>query len=175
MFCPCCGRSNVAGTKFCVSCGTNLEVISQALSGSKEDFFTKMDTGFDLLIARYSEHVFKNAPADANERSVGGSWRLLGRGALTSFVDLILFGLMWNILPFRFLILLISTPIRMLSQHGNRQRKLAAEEGRERKPRPASTPQDKWLMSPVVSISEHTTERLGEYREVGKKESQNSE
>jgi hypothetical protein len=133
-----------------------------------------MDTGFDLLIARYSEHVFKSAPADANERTVSGSWRLLGRGALTSFVDLILFSLMWNILPLRFLILLISTPIRMLSQRGNRQRELTEGEEQETNQRLASSMKEKWLMSPAASISEHTTERLGEYKEQRKKEQNNS-
>lgn len=170
MFCPSCGRNNVADTKFCVSCGTNLEVVSQALSGSEEDFFSRIDAGFDLFIARYSEHVFKNAPAEANERTIRGSWKLLGEGAITSFVDLVLFSLMWNFLPLRFLILLVSTPIRMLYQRGNRKKQLLGGEGHASEPKLASSMPEKWLMSPATSVSEHTTERLAEYQESVKKE-----
>jgi hypothetical protein len=173
MFCPACGRNNVAGTKFCVTCGTNLEIVSQALSGSKEDFFTKIDAGFDLFLGRYSEHIFKNALANVNERSLGNSWRLLGKSAVTSFVDLILFSLMWNILPFRFLMLLIATPIRMLSQRGNRQRELAA--GEEQPQRLANSMSENWLLNSGESITEHTTERLAEYKEAAKTGSQEPE
>jgi predicted lipid-binding transport protein (Tim44 family) len=33
MFCPKCGSNQVEGRKFCTSCGTNLLLVSQALSG----------------------------------------------------------------------------------------------------------------------------------------------
>src|SRR5215211_7432597 len=121
MFCPNCGRDNPRETKFCASCGTNLEVVSQALTGNRDDFFTKTDAALDQLIARYAEHVFKEAPSKVNDRKVGNSWKVLGQGVITSFVDLILFSLMWNILPLRFMILLISTPIRLLSQRSKQQ------------------------------------------------------
>lgn len=61
MFCPTCGRDNAIGRKFCATCGTNLDLVSQALSGSDDDFFTKIDSGLDHFLARYAEHVFKNA------------------------------------------------------------------------------------------------------------------
>jgi DNA glycosylase AlkZ-like/zinc-ribbon domain len=35
VFCPTCGKENALGRKFCVACGTTLEVVSQELSGSK--------------------------------------------------------------------------------------------------------------------------------------------
>ncbi len=71
MFCPTCGKDNSRGRKFCASCGTNLEAISKALSGSTGDFFTKIDAALDQFIARYSEHVFKDAPSNALDRRVG--------------------------------------------------------------------------------------------------------
>ena len=64
MFCPTCGKDNSQELKFCASCGTNLEAVSQALTGVEEDFFSKMDSGMDYFIARYAEHVFKDAPHD---------------------------------------------------------------------------------------------------------------
>ena len=116
MFCPNCGKDNPNGIKFCASCGTNLEAVSMALSGVEEDFFTKTDQVMDQFIARYNEHVFRHAPAQASERKVANSWRLLGQAVLTSLVDMLLFMLMWNVLPLRFLILVISTPFRLLSE-----------------------------------------------------------
>ncbi len=166
MFCPTCGRGNSKDRKFCVSCGTNLEAVSQALSGVKDDFFTKTDMALDQFIARYAEHVFKNAPAIATERKVSKSWKVLGQGILTSFVDMILFSLMWNILPLRFLILLISTPIRLLSERSDRKKIITAEF--EERP-PMALP-ERWQHDPVSSISENTTENLKEYREAGGKE-----
>src|SRR5215210_2489581 len=121
MFCPNCGRNNLRETKYCASCGTNLEAVSQALSGTRDDFFTKTDAALDQLIARYAEHVFKDTPSKLNDRKVSSSWKVLGQGVVTTFVDMILFFLMWNILPLRFLILLISTPFRLLSQRSSHQ------------------------------------------------------
>jgi hypothetical protein len=162
MFCPTCGRDNSREKKFCASCGTNLEAVSQALTGTRDDFFTKTDAALDQLIARYSEHIFKRTPANLNDRSVGNSWKLLGQGALTTFVDMLLFTLMWNILPLRFLILLVSTPFRLLSQRNNQQPNTTAElqEGAPRGlPEP---PVNRWLPEPVPSVSEHTTRNLEE-------------
>ena len=122
MFCPTCGKDNALELKYCASCGTNLEAVSQALSGREEDFFTKMDMGIDQLVARYSEHVFRNAPQAATERKVSRSWQLLGQAVVTSFLDILLFFLMWNVLPLRFVILLVSTPFRILSQRNESER-----------------------------------------------------
>ena len=118
MFCPSCGKDNSLELKFCASCGTNLEAVSQALTGVEEDFFSKMDSGMDYFIARYAERVFKDAPHGLAERGVKKSWTILGQAVVTSLVDILLFTLMWSVLPIRFLILLISTPFRMLAQRG---------------------------------------------------------
>lgn len=155
MFCPMCGRDNSIERKFCASCGTNLEAVSQALSGSDDDFFTKIDTALDHFLARYSEHVFKNAPANAAEQRVGKSWQVLGQSIVASFVDVLLFLLMWNIIPLRFLILLISTPFRLISAQGRNKRRALPDDKRA-PPLPESGPQQ-WLPDSVGSVTEHTT------------------
>lgn len=38
MFCPNCGRENLAGKKFCPSCGLKLQAIQQALSQEQGEF-----------------------------------------------------------------------------------------------------------------------------------------
>jgi hypothetical protein len=88
---------------------------------------------------------------------------VLGQGIVTSFVDLILFFLMWNILPLRFMILLISTPFRLLSQRGSRQVSgtLGAEENKER--RLAEPMTNGWRADSFPSVSEHTTQNLEEH------------
>ncbi|MGH9755285.1 MAG: zinc ribbon domain-containing protein [Blastocatellia bacterium] len=157
MFCPTCGKENALGRKFCVACGTNLEAVSQALSGSKTDFFTRTDAILDQLVARYAEHIFKDAPANTADATVGKSWKLLGQGVLTSLMDMILFSLMWNIFPLRFLILLISSPIRLLYERSNRQKITKTEIEEQRALKPAAVATNEMLPKPAVSVAEHTT------------------
>lgn len=161
MFCPTCGKDNSHELKFCASCGTNLEVVSQALTGREDDFFTKMDTGIDQLIARYSEHVFRSAPLAASERKVSGSWQLLGQAVLTSIVDLILFTLMWNLLPLRFCLLVISTPFRLLSERNEApERPPNAAVEAYRPPELVQPAAQLWLGDPGSSVTENTTKNL---------------
>lgn len=169
MFCPNCGRDNSRETKFCASCGTNLEAVSQALSGVRDDFFTKTDAALDQLIARYSEHVFKDAPSRLNGQKVSNSWKILGQGVVTTFADLILFSLMWNILPLRFLILLISTPIKLLTQRNRRQ--MGARGGLEEDRRHSLVEpiSNRKLPGSFLSVSEHTTQNLEEYGQAEQK------
>lgn len=161
MFCPTCGRDNSIGRKFCASCGTNLEAVSQALSASDDDFFTKIDSGLDHFLARYSEHVFKNAPSHAAEQRISRSWQILGQSVLTSVLDLLLFTLMWNVIPLRFLLLLISTPVRLVTQRGRPKQR--AVEGTSVPDLSEPGPQQ-WLSNPVESVTEHTTAILVERR-----------
>lgn len=154
MFCPTCGRKNSAGRKFCASCGTNLEAVSQALSASDDDFFTKIDAGLDGFLARYSEHVFKNAPSNAAEQRLAKSWQILGQSVLTSLVDLLLFTLMWNVIPLRFLLLLISTPVRLVTQRGRSRQQTIG--GTSVPDFPEAMPQH-WLAGSVDSVTEQTT------------------
>jgi hypothetical protein len=158
MFCPTCGRDNSIERKFCAVCGTNLEAVSQALTGSDDDFFTKIDTALDGFLARYAEHVFKNAPANAAEQRVGKSWQILGQSVVTSFVDLLLFLLMWNIIPLRFLLLLISTPVRLLSQQ-NKNKKATLVRDQKQSELSDAKPQQ-WLPEPVTSVTEQSTSLL---------------
>lgn len=160
MFCPTCGRDNAVERKFCASCGTNLEAVSQALSGTDDDFFTRIDAGLDHFLARYAEHVFRNAPAHAGEQRIARSWQVLGQAFLTSIVDLLLFTLMWNIIPLRFLLLLISTPVRLITQR-NRSPKRAIGGGKKVDELPEATPHP-WLAGSVESVTEHTTAILAE-------------
>jgi hypothetical protein len=165
MFCPTCGKENAIGRKFCVACGTNLEAVSQALSGSKTDFFTRTDAILDQLVARYAEHVFKDAPANTADATVGKSWKLLGQGVLTSFMDMILFSLMWNIFPLRFLILLISSPFRLLYERSNRQKIAKPMPERQSALKQPAREKNEALPKPIASVSEHTTARLQEYQQ----------
>jgi hypothetical protein len=137
-----------------------LEAVSQALSGSNENFFTKIDTTLDHFIARYAEHAFKDAPANAAEQGIGKSWRVLGQGVATSFLDLLFFLLMWNIIPLRFLMLLFLTPIRRLSEQG-KSKKGALLHGTRPSDLPDSPPQQR-LPGSIISVTEHTTEILVE-------------
>jgi len=160
MFCPTCGRDNASERKFCASCGTNLEAVSQALAGSEDDFFTKIDAGLDHFLARYSEHVFKNAPAHAAEQRIARSWQVLGQSVLTSIVDLLLFSLMWNIIPLRFLLLLISTPVRLITQRGRSPKQIKqGSRSVPEFPEPAPHP---WISGSVDSVTEHTTAILSD-------------
>src|SRR5262249_18294213 len=166
MFCPSCGRDASLETKFCASCGTNLEVVSRALTGTRDDFFTKIDSGLDQLIARYAEHVFRNAPARIDEGRVGDSWKVLGQGVITTFVDLILFSLVGSGLPVGFWILRIPTPLRWLSKEsrggGGPRGKMGENPGRGLA---SDAPPRRWLAGEVPAVSEHTTQHLGKRRE----------
>jgi zinc-ribbon domain len=159
MFCPTCGRDNSTGRKFCATCGTNLEAVSQALSASDDDFFTKIDAGLDGFLARYAEHVFKNAPSNAAEQRLAKSWQVLGQSVLTSLVDLLLFTLMWNVIPLRFLLLVISTPVRLVTQRGRSPQRTIG--GTSVPDLPEPVPQQ-WLAGSVESVTEHPTAILAD-------------
>jgi hypothetical protein len=166
MFCPTCGKENTGTRKFCIFCGTNLEAVSQALSGNKVGVFTRIDVALDHLLAKYAEHVFDNAPAQASDRRVANSWKILGKGITTSFVDMFLSILMWNVFVLRWDILLVSTPFRLLSERSKRRKlkQAAVTEEQLGQKLPEGTP-PRWLPGSVASITEYTTERLQEYRQ----------
>lgn len=161
MFCPTCGKDNSLELRFCASCGTNLEAVSQALTGTEEGFFTKIDTGMDQFIARYSDHVFNNSQPSHPEHSVVKSWKLLGQGVITSLLDLLLFILMWNFLPLRFLILLISTPFRLLAERSNdRDADRSTAEEDYKSPELNETVLRHRLSEAIPSVTENTTVNL---------------
>jgi len=133
-----------------------LEAVSQALSGSEDDFFTKIDTALDGFLARYAEHVFKNAPANASEQRVVKSWQVLGQSVVASLVDLLLFLLMWNIIPLRFLLLLISSPVRLLTQRNKKDALVQSNRPSEL----SDANRQQWLRESVTSVTEETTSLL---------------
>ena len=162
MFCPSCGREDSHEHKFCPSCGTNLKMILQVLSDDGESSFSKVDKSLDKFIGRYAEHVFKDAPATALSQRVGKSWQVLGQGILTSLFDMALFCIMTVLLPIKFFILLIRTPVRLLSERSRSRKNMVSElEDRDVAylPEPKSQP---WLQNPVASVTEHTTVSLGQ-------------
>ena len=162
MFCPHCGKDNSLEQKYCASCGTNLEAVSQALAGREQDFFTKMDAGMDFFIARYSEHVFTSASSAAADRTVSRSWKLLGQAVVTTFVDILLFTLMWNLLPLRFLILCISTPFRLLAERGADPAGQLTPGETYRPPELTPARSELWLGDAQPSVTENTTKHLGQ-------------
>jgi hypothetical protein len=124
----------------------------------------RAETRLNHFIARYSERVFRNAPALALSRRLSDSWKVLGEGIVTIAADFLLFWLMlFVILPVKALSLLLSSPIRLLLDRGVRQklplREVTANvEGRTDVARVEFEPGD------VVSAVEHTTEHLSEYQ-----------
>ncbi len=162
MFCPTCGRDNSHRLKFCACCGTNLEVISRALSVSGEGLFIKVDRSLDQFIARYAEHVFKDAPMRALDRKISKSWQVLGQGVLTSLFDLALFSIMAVVLPIKFFILLFNTPIKLLSERSKYQKGDAAGLEGKKAPDLIDPLPWQWLPDAGASVIEHTTLHLGD-------------
>lgn len=161
MFCPTCGRDNSLELKFCSSCGTNLAAITRALSIRQEGLFTKVHRSLDQFIARYAEHVFKDAPVRAQEQRISKSWQVFGQGILTSLFDLALFIIMTIVLPIKFLILLIYTPIKLVSQRSKHQRSTATEVEGHKAPALFDPLPQQWLSEAIPSVTEHTTVNLG--------------
>jgi hypothetical protein len=104
-----------------------------------------------------AEHVFKDATANVTDTTVGKSWKILGQGVLTSLIDMILFSLMWNIFPLRFLILLISSPFRLLNERSNRQKIAEPWPEEQTALNPPTTATNEILPNPAASITEQTT------------------
>ena len=170
MFCPSCGKDNIPEVKFCASCGMNLEVVTRALFQNSAGPYTRFDGALHKFIASYAERVFKRAPA-ADSRSLSDRWTVLGQGILTSGVDFILFWLMlFAVFPLRLLMLLLSTPVRLLTDRGNRPKALAPAKSLAPPPE-ARGPEyadkadlSRWQEGRVASVVEHTTEHLREYQ-----------
>lgn len=159
MFCPTCGNDSHQ-LKFCPACGTNLETVSQALSGSQDGVLVKADKALDKFIARYAERVFKNAPTKLLERHVSTSWQLLGQGVITSAVDFILLMVMWVVLPVRLLTLLVRTPISLLAERSKRQKGGTAELDGKPMVAVAEPSRERWLAEMGVSVTEQATINL---------------
>jgi zinc-ribbon domain len=168
MYCPSCGKDNSEGSKFCASCGTNLEVISRALYSRSTGVFTRAENALDQVITHYSERVFRNAPGNVPCRRISDSWKVLGQGILTVAADFILFWLMlFVVFPVKLLTLLLFTPFKLLT-HLVRPKPIVGPASRNvvrpslaQLPPPA--PPVEWRADSPVSAVEHTTEHLQEY------------
>jgi hypothetical protein len=161
MFCPNCGRDDSHRYKFCPTCGTNLDVVTVALSTGEDSIFTRVNKHLDRSVARYADHFFESAATTAHEGRVGSSWRLLGKGALTFLIDLPLLPLMFFFLPVRFLMLLLYTPVGLLQERSERKRGSvpALDVGGE--PSKLGLPEaGGWRAGSVGSVTEHTTVHL---------------
>ena len=158
MFCPICGRENPGERKFCSGCGTNLAAVSRALSGS-ESFLVRFDASLDRFLARYSERVFKEAPSGAGEAGIGKSWWILGQAAATSLVDMILLSIMWNVIPLRFLMLVVLTPFSLISRKSSRQKIASPDTGPVKQiVTPDQTTPHSWQPGSFPSVTENTTD-----------------
>jgi hypothetical protein len=121
MFCPTCGREEAQERKFCIACGTNLERVTKALSPSGERTLVRIDRAFDKIMAHYAGLFFGNALNQAAERRTANSWKIWGESFLSLLGNFILFWpMLFVALPLRLLVLLFSTPSRLLAERSNR-------------------------------------------------------
>lgn len=159
MFCPKCGRDDSHGYKFCPACGTNLDVVNIALTTGEDSVFTRVNKHLDRSVARYADHFFESATTTGREGRVSSSWRLVGKGVLTFFLDLALLPVMFFFLPVRLLMLLLYTPLGLLQERSERKRSsvidVASESSKRGLPEAGG-----WRGGPVGSVTEHTTVHL---------------
>jgi hypothetical protein len=161
MFCPKCGRDDSHGYKFCPACGTNLEVVTIALSTGEDSVFTRVNKHLDRSVARYADHLFESATTTAREGRVGSSWRLMGKGMLTFLIDLALLPVMFFFLPVRLLMLLLYTPLGLLQERSERKRSGVATVGGAGESSKRGLPEaGGWRVGSVGSVTENTTVHL---------------
>jgi hypothetical protein len=162
MFCPKCGRDDSHRYKYCPTCGTNLEVVTIALSTGEDSIFTRVNRHLDRSVARYADHFFESAKTTARESQVGGSWRLAGKGGLTFLIDLALIPVMFFFLPVRLLLLLMYTPLGLLQERSERKRgSVPALEVTSESSKRGLPEAGRWRVGSVGSVTENTTEHLG--------------
>ena len=161
MFCPKCGRDDSHGYKFCPACGTNLDVVTTALSAGEDSLFARVNKHLDRSVARYADHLFESATTTAREGRVGSSWRLVGKGVLTFFLDLALLPVMFFFLPVRLLMLLLYTPLGLLQERSERKRSGAPAVGGASESSKRGLPEaGGWRVGSVGSVTENTTVHL---------------
>ena len=161
MFCPKCGRDDSHQYKFCPACGTNLDVVTIALSTGEDSIFTRINKHLDRSVARYADHFFESASTTAREGQVGNSWRLAGKGILTFFIDLVLLPVMFFFLPVRLLMLLLYTPLGLLQERSERKRSsVPAVDGASESSKRGLPEAGGWGVGSVGSVTENTTVHL---------------
>ena len=162
MFCPKCATQNLEGASFCRSCGANISLIPQALSGKlaepelDESCMPRRARGRRRGKEPSLDHAFKNIfmgiafliVAIALSRSIGAGWWF------------------WMLLPaFSMMGTGIAQYIRLREQE--KKNFLITPPGvqsfpdRYAQPRPLSTSPTGEMRSPVPSVTEGTTRHLG--------------
>src|SRR3712207_5008898 len=161
MFCPKCGRDDSYRYKFCPSCGTNLDVVSIALSTGEDSLFTRVNKHLDRSVARYADHFFESATTTAREGQVGSSWRLAGKGLLTFLIDLALLPVMFFFCPLRHLMLLLYAALGLLQERSERRRSgVPTVGGASERPARGLPEAGGWRVGSVGSVTENTTVHL---------------
>ena len=161
MFCPKCGRDDSHRYKFCPTCGTNLDVVTIALSTGEDSVFSRVNKHLDRSVARYADHFFESATTTAREGQVGSSWRLAGKGVLTFLIDLALLPLMFFFLPLRLLMLLLYTPLGLLQERSERKRSsVPTVNGANESSKRGLPEAGGWRAGSVGSVTENTTVHL---------------
>jgi hypothetical protein len=161
MFCPKCGRDDSDLRKFCPACGTNLDVVTLALTTGEDSLFTRVNKHLDRSVARYADHFFESATTTAREGQVGSSWRLVGKGILTFLLDLALLPLMFFFFPFRLLMLLLYTPFGLLQERSERRRSGVPAVGGASETSKRGLPEaGGWRLDSIGSVTENTTVHL---------------
>src|SRR5918998_4940594 len=161
MFCPKCGRDDSPGYKFCPACGTNLDVITIALSTGEDSVFSRVNKHLDRSVARYADHFFDSATTTAREGRVGSSWRLVGKGMLTFLIDLALLPMMFFFLPIRLLMLLLYTPLGLLQERSERKRRsVPAVDGASESSKRGLPEAGGWRVGSGGSVTGNTTGHL---------------
>ena len=160
MFCPKCGRDDSPRLKFCPTCGTNLDVVTIALTTGEDSIFTRVNKHLDRSVARYADHFFESATTTAREGQVGSSWRLVGQGVLTFFIDLALLPVMFFFLPIRLLMLLLYTPLGLLQERSERKRSSVPIDAASKSSNRGLPEAGSWRVGSVGSVTENTTVHL---------------
>ncbi|MFN2510553.1 MAG: zinc ribbon domain-containing protein [Pyrinomonadaceae bacterium] len=160
MFCPKCGRADSPQHKFCPTCGTNLDVVTIALSTGEDSIFTRVNKHLDRSVARYADHFFESATTTAREGQVGSSWRLVGKGVLTFFIDLGLLPVMFFFLPIRLLMLLLYTPLGLLQERERKRSGVPTVDEASESSKRGLPEAGGWRVGSVGSVTENTTVHL---------------
>lgn len=152
MFCPTCGREESQERKFCVACGTNLERVTKAIAPGGDAALVRIDKAFDKVMAHYAGLFFGKAADQAADWRISNSWKIFGESFLSLLANFILFWiLLFVAIPIRLLVLIFSTPFRLLAERNNRVNVDTAE-----------LEQRAWVGEVLPSVTEQATVKIDE-------------
>ena len=165
MFCPQCATKNLDGASFCRTCGANISLVPQALSGQiptqpeihEEEFLSRRerrrrrhdrDVGLDQIFRNIFMGIAFLVVAVALSQSIGRYWWF------------------WMLFP---AFSMMGTGVAQYIRLKERERRAALNmppgqanfPNRPLEPRPLAAPQTGELREPVPSVTEGTTRHLG--------------